>query len=71
VRNAIAMLPTEQRQIIALAYFEELTQTEIARRIAIPLGTVKGRTRLAFKKLRGDAGGKELRSRLGPLQLTA
>jgi DNA-directed RNA polymerase specialized sigma24 family protein len=44
-------LPTEQRQVIELGYFTGLTQTELAAKIGIPLGTVKGRQRLALKKM--------------------
>jgi len=49
---AVRDLPAEQRRVIVLAYFGGLSQSEIAAAIAIPLGTVKKRTRLAFAKLR-------------------
>jgi RNA polymerase sigma-70 factor, ECF subfamily len=52
VRQAMAALPPEQRQVVDLAYFGGYTQSEIAQRVGIPLGTVKGRTRLALDKLR-------------------
>jgi RNA polymerase sigma-70 factor (ECF subfamily) len=52
VREALASLPLEQRQSIELAYFEGLSQSEIATRLALPLGTVKGRLRLALEKVR-------------------
>jgi RNA polymerase sigma-70 factor (ECF subfamily) len=52
VRQAMATLPPEQRQVVDLAYYGGFTQSEIAQRIGIPLGTVKGRTRLALGKLR-------------------
>ena len=52
VRQAMATLPPEQRQVVVLAYYSGLTHTEIAQRIGIPLGTVKGRMRLALDKLR-------------------
>lgn len=45
-------LPAEQREVLELAFYEGLTQTEIAERTGIPLGTVKTRTLLAMKKLR-------------------
>lgn len=45
-------LPEEQRQVIELAFYRGLTQTEIAEQVSIPLGTVKTRTLLAMKKLR-------------------
>jgi RNA polymerase sigma-70 factor (ECF subfamily) len=52
VRDELAGLPEEQRQVLELAFFEGLTQREIAERTGIPLGTVKTRTLLAMKKLR-------------------
>jgi RNA polymerase sigma-70 factor, ECF subfamily len=52
VREAMATLPPEQRQVVDLAYYGGFTQTEIAQRVGIPLGTVKGRMRLALDKLR-------------------
>ncbi len=54
VRKAVAGLPAEQRRVIELAYFGEFSHTEIASQLRIPLGTVKGRTRLALKKLPGS-----------------
>ena len=51
-RQLLTILPTEQRQVIELAYFKGLTQTEIAAKVGIPLGTVKGRQRLALTKMR-------------------
>ena len=52
IRRALRDLPVEQKAVIELAFFEGLTQTEIAERTGIPLGTVKTRTLLAMKKLR-------------------
>lgn len=52
VRDAMAELPVEQRQVVELSYFKGLTQAEIAERTGQPLGTVKTRMRLALKKLR-------------------
>lgn len=52
VSRALAELPEEQRRALLLAYFEGLTQTEIATRIGAPLGTVKTRMRSGMIKLR-------------------
>ncbi len=52
VRRELDALPAEQRQVLEMAFFEGLTQSEIAERTEIPLGTVKTRTLLAMKKLR-------------------
>jgi RNA polymerase sigma-70 factor, ECF subfamily len=56
-RQPLVGLPTEQRRVIELAYFKGLTQTEIAAKLAIPLGTVKGRQRLAITKMRQQLTG--------------
>jgi RNA polymerase sigma-70 factor (ECF subfamily) len=52
VREALTSLPPEQRIALELAYFEGLTQSEIAERLATPLGTVKTRMRTALAALR-------------------
>jgi RNA polymerase sigma-70 factor (ECF subfamily) len=52
VGDALDALPGEQREVIELAYFQGLSQTEIALKLAQPLGTVKTRTRLGLAKLR-------------------
>jgi RNA polymerase sigma-70 factor (ECF subfamily) len=54
VREAMAGLPVEQREVVELSYFKGLTQAEIAEKTGQPLGTVKTRMRLALKKLRSN-----------------
>ena len=55
VADAMAALPAEQHEALQLAYFEDLSQAEIADRLGLPLGTVKSRIRLALERLRGLA----------------
>jgi RNA polymerase sigma-70 factor (ECF subfamily) len=52
VLAALDALPLEQRQVLEMAYFEGMSQTEIAERTQQPLGTIKTRVRLAMQKLR-------------------
>lgn len=52
VRGEMAKLPQEQRQVLEMAFYEGLSQSEIAAKAGLPLGTVKTRTLLAMKKLR-------------------
>jgi RNA polymerase sigma-70 factor (ECF subfamily) len=52
VRTALEGLPDEQRQVIELMYFGGLSQTAIAGRLDLPLGTVKSRTLLGMRRLR-------------------
>ena len=54
VTRALAALPEAQRVAIELAYFEGLSQSEIAERLAEPLGTIKTRMRAGMEKLRGQ-----------------
>jgi RNA polymerase sigma-70 factor (ECF subfamily) len=51
-RGALVDLPTEQCQVIELAYFGGFTHSEIAGMLDLPAGTVKGRMRLGLTKLR-------------------
>jgi RNA polymerase sigma-70 factor (ECF subfamily) len=51
VRDALISLPEEQRAVITTAYFGGFSQTEIAEKFNIPLGTVKTRMRLGMKRL--------------------
>jgi RNA polymerase sigma-70 factor (ECF subfamily) len=52
LREALVKLPPEQKQIIDMAYFQGMSQSEIAAATQTPLGTVKTRTRQALLKLR-------------------
>lgn len=52
VRAALHQLPSEQREVLMLAYFGGYSQREISTLIGIPLGTVKTRTLAAMRRLR-------------------
>ena len=52
VQVALTQISSVQREAIELAYFGGLTQTEIAERTGVPLGTVKGRLRLGLQGMR-------------------
>jgi len=52
IHEALATLSPEQQQVVHLAYFMGLSQSEVAEQLQLPLGTVKTRTRLAFAQLR-------------------
>ncbi len=52
VAQALAQIPSEQRELLILSYVEDLPQSEIAARLQIPLGTVKSRMRLAYRRLK-------------------
>ncbi len=58
IAAALAGMPGDERTVILLAYREELTQVEIAERLAWPLGTVKTRTRRALARLRAILEGE-------------
>jgi RNA polymerase sigma-70 factor, ECF subfamily len=57
VRAALATLPHDQMRVVELAYFGGFSHSEIADMLDAPIGTVKGRMRLALEKLRGQLGG--------------
>ncbi len=54
VREALDALPHVQQQVLELAHFSDLMHMEIAERLRLPLGTVKGRMRLGLGKLRNN-----------------
>jgi RNA polymerase sigma-70 factor (ECF subfamily) len=56
LQAVVATLPAEQREVLHLAFFEEKAHGVVARELGIPLGTVKSRIRLAFKRLRTELG---------------
>ncbi len=58
IASAIEALPKEQLDVISLSYVDDLSQSEIAERLDVPLGTVKSRMRLAYQKLRDALGGQ-------------
>lgn len=57
VRDALHQLPSDQSQVIRLAYFGGFTHSEIAELLKMPLGTVKGRMRLGLEKVRTNLEG--------------
>jgi RNA polymerase sigma-70 factor (ECF subfamily) len=57
VQQAMGDLPDAQRETISLAYFDGLTQVEIADRTGVPLGTVKSRVRLGLAQMRRNLEG--------------
>ena len=59
VQTALRELPTDQRQVIELAYFGGFSHSQIAEMLDLPPGTVKGRMRLGLTKLRMSLGGFE------------
>jgi RNA polymerase sigma-70 factor (ECF subfamily) len=52
VAKALASIPEEQRELLMLSYVDDIPQSEIAARLKIPLGTVKSRMRLGYRRLR-------------------
>lgn len=54
LRNKVSQLNEEQQTVIQLFYFQGLSQSKIAESCGIPLGTVKGRIRLALRHLKNS-----------------
>lgn len=53
VRRSLHVLPEDQKTVLAMAFFEEKSHSQIAEDLALPLGTVKSRIRLAMNRLKG------------------
>jgi RNA polymerase sigma-70 factor (ECF subfamily) len=54
---SLSLLPESQREVIVLAFYGELSHSEIATHLGLPPGTIKGRVRLGLEKLRADVNG--------------
>lgn len=61
VHRALEELPAGEREVVELAYWSGLSQSEVAERLGIPLGTVKTRTRSALSRLAALLEPEELR----------
>ena len=61
VHRAVGELPAREREVLELAYWKGLSQSEVASRLGIPLGTVKTRTRAALARLAGLLEGEDVR----------
>lgn len=59
LRAALLNLPPEQRRALELAYFDGLSQSEIAAKTESPVGTVKSRIRLGIAVIEADSGGRQ------------
>ncbi|RSS80675.1 RNA polymerase sigma factor [Streptomyces sp. WAC06614] len=66
VTEELARLPRLQREVLALAYFGDLTQVEIADRTGMPLGTVKSHARRGMQRLRLRVASADAQDRSGP-----
>lgn len=59
VRAALAQLPSDQRMVLELGYFQGMTSSEIAEHADIPIGTVKSRVARGLAQLRSALSDKE------------
>jgi RNA polymerase sigma-70 factor (ECF subfamily) len=62
VAHALDTLPDRARQVVELTFYSQLSQTEIAERLDLPLGTVKSDVRRALQRLRPHLEGGEIRA---------
>ena len=53
---AVRRLPTRQRAVLVLRYYEDLPEAEVARLLGLPLGTVKSLAHRGLARLRGELG---------------
>lgn len=60
IHDALARLPRLQREVIELAYYRGLTQTQVAARLDVPVGTIKSRTHAALSRLRSLIEGHDI-----------
>jgi RNA polymerase sigma-70 factor (ECF subfamily) len=56
VREAIATLPPDQQEVLRLSFYEDMSHGQISSALGLPLGTVKSRIRLAFRRIRSGLG---------------
>jgi RNA polymerase sigma-70 factor (ECF subfamily) len=56
LKSAVSALPREQQEVLELAFFQEKAHPQVAEELGIPLGTVKSRIRLAFRRIRSELG---------------
>lgn len=59
LHDALSGLPPEQQEVLRLAFFEDKPHTQVAEELGIPLGTVKSRIRLAFRRMRAELGDEQ------------
>ena len=59
IRQIMDALSLNERNVLMLSYFENLSHFEISRRLSLPVGTVKSRIRLAFGKIRSKLEAQE------------
>jgi RNA polymerase sigma-70 factor (ECF subfamily) len=60
LREALRGIPRDQREVLALVHFSGLNKAEVSERLGLPLGTVKGRSRLGLRKLRDHPALREM-----------
>ena len=56
VREAIATLPPDQQEVLRLSFYDDMSHGQISSALGLPLGTVKSRIRLAFRRIRSGLG---------------